>query len=202
MDKMELFNSLLSELKQSLVLSPDQPDETPETTLLALWHAAANNSCSAKRAKSLELSDLSEDQANRLRHCIAQRLSGMPLMQITGHTHFMGLELEFGPNVFVVRPETEILGNSTVALLRNKTNPILMDIGCGSGNLTCGIACAIPDSKVYAVDILESCVNLTKKNAARCKISDRVSVLQGDLFGPLGSLGLHDSIDAVICNPP
>jgi release factor glutamine methyltransferase len=133
---------------------------------------------------------------------IAERCAGRPLMQITGRAHFMGLELEFGPDVCVVRPETEILGNSAVEILGGLQGPVMVEVGCGSGNLSCGISHNLPLLKVHAVDILQSCVDLTARNVARHHLSDRVSIYKGDLFGPLENLGLENTIDAVICNPP
>jgi release factor glutamine methyltransferase len=68
--------------------------------------------------------------------------------------------------------------------------------------LTCGISHALPALRVHSVDILQSCVDLTKRNIARCGVAGRVTVSQGDLFFPLKDRGLEASIDAVICNPP
>lgn len=197
-----LFESLLDEIKLSLIIPPDQPDETPESTLQALWHAASGNPSSAKRVASISLADLTEEQSNLLRELISRRLSGLPLMQITGRANFMGLELEFAPEVFIIRPETELLGHSTVDLLSAIQKPVMIDAGCGSGNLTCGIASLLPGLTVFAVDILKSCVDLTNKNVAKCNLSNRVTVMLGDLFGPLEGLGLFNNIDAVVCNPP
>lgn len=140
---------------------------------------------------------------------INQRLNGVPLAQILNRTNFMGLDLYFENGVFVVRPETELLGWSAVKRLRNILTDTpeveelkLVDIGCGSGNLTCGIANSIPELKVFAVDILESCISLTFKNVDRHGFNSRVSILKGDLFQPLQIYGLENSVDVVISNPP
>ena len=198
----ELYNMLFDEMKSNLTLPPDQPDETEQSTLAALWHAAVGNPCSAKTSDRHTLEDLTETQQDDLRRMIAERCAGRPLMQITKRANFMGLELEFAPDVFIVRPETEILGNSTVKILGGIKGPVMIEVGCGSGNLSCGISYKLPLLKVHAVDILQSCVDLTAKNVARYSLSDRVSIYKGDLFGPLENLGLENTIDAVICNPP
>lgn len=202
MNNNKLFELLLDEIKSSLALPPDRPDETPESTLQALWHTASGNPCSVKQAASSILPELTEVQSNLLREFIAQRLSGLPLMQITGRANFMSLELEFAPEVFIVRPETELLGHSAVEQLNSIPEPVMVDVGCGSGNLTCGIASSLPGLSVFAVDILKSCVDLTNKNVAKHNLSNRVTVAQGDLFGPLENLALSNKIDAIVCNPP
>jgi release factor glutamine methyltransferase len=198
----DLYDVLLDEITSAVTFSPDQPDEGPESTLKALWHAAAGNPRSARTATQHELENLTDAQAEVLRHMLAERRSGRPLMQITGRAHFMGLELEFAPDVFVVRPETEILGRSAIEFLQTREKPILVDVGCGSGNLTCGISHALAGLRVHAIDVLESCVQLTTRNAARCGVADRVLVARGDLFSPLEGRNLEQSLDAVICNPP
>jgi release factor glutamine methyltransferase len=198
----DLYTVLLDEIKSKLTLPPDQPDETAESTLRSLWHAAAGNPCSAKAAPGLVTENLSDTQILALQRMIAERCEGKPLMQITRRAHFMGLELEFAPEVFIVRPETEILGNTAIDLLRSHERLVAIDVGCGSGNLTCGILHALPSVTIHAIDILQSCVDLTKRNAVRCGVAGRVTVSRGDLFSPLENRGLGASVDAVICNPP
>lgn len=198
----ELYTVLLNKIKLNAVLPPDQPDETVELTLHALWHAAAGNPCSSKTASQLPLEELSDAQQVILENMVKERCEGKPLMQITRRAHFMGIELEFAPEVFIVRPETEILGISAVEILKNVENPVLIDIGCGSGNLTCGIANALPTVTIYATDILQSCVDLTKKNIARIGVAQRVAVSHGDLFLPFENSNLEEFVDMVISNPP
>jgi release factor glutamine methyltransferase len=202
----ELYAELLGGLSAELVLSPDLPDETAETTLKALWHAAAGKPCSAARALGIDLPELRDEQVVALRDAVDRRLAGVPLMQITGRVEFMGLELLFEPNVCLVRPETEILGRYAVNVLSNclsrQRDPLMIDIGCGSGNLSCGIAKKIPKLRVYSVDTLKSCVELTKRNVGYCGLEDRICVSHGDLFAPLKELDLRGAVDVVVCNPP
>jgi release factor glutamine methyltransferase len=118
----------------------------------------------------------------------------------------MGIELLFDPGVCLVRPETEILGEATVSFLRErgKTSDQLrmIDVGCGSGNLTCGVAASVKSLHVWSVDISSKCIALTSKNVIQCGLTDRVKVAQGDLFEPLESNELYGQIDAIVCNPP
>ena len=196
------FQMLLQQFRPSLVLPPDQPDETADSTLRALWQAAAGAPCSAKQAAVRDLPLLDAGQRSVLERLIAQRLAGAPLMQITGRASFMGLELEFAPDVFVVRPETELLAQAAIDCLRPTPHPVAVDDGCGSGNLSCAVASLLAQARVYAVDILESCAALTRRNVERCRVADRVSVHLGDLFQPLQALGLGATVDAVVSNPP
>lgn len=138
-----------------------------------------------------------------------KRASGVPLALLTGYTSFMGLRLHFEPGVFVVRPETELLGRTAVRVLEglaqqaaNGSKLSVIDIGCGSGNLTCGIATSLSSVTAFATDLSEQCVALTSKNAILHGIESRVHIVQGDMFAALGDLGLEGSTDLIVSNPP
>jgi release factor glutamine methyltransferase len=202
----ELYEVLRSELASSLVLSPDLPDESVEATLRALWLTAAGTPCSASRSHLFDLPPLTETQVAGLKNLLSSRLAGVPLMQLTGRVMFMGIELLFEPAVFLVRPETEILGNCAVDLLLNrtqdKTDLRMIDVCCGSGNLSCGIAKKVPCVRAISVDILDSCVDLARRNIAHCQLSDRIEVAKGDLFAPCRERGLLGTAHLIVCNPP
>jgi release factor glutamine methyltransferase len=116
---------------------------------------------------------------------------------------FMDIELELAPDVLVPREETELLGQSAVAILRDQAGPVtVIDMCCGSGNLALGIAADIPAGRVWGADLTDSTVALARRNAARLSLQDRVSIRQGDLFGALEGEGLEGAADMIVCNPP
>ncbi|WP_159586920.1 N5-glutamine methyltransferase family protein [Chelativorans xinjiangense] len=116
---------------------------------------------------------------------------------------FMGIELETAPGVLVPREETELLGRSTVELLREvSSEAIVIDMCCGSGNLALAIAAAVPTARVWASDLTDDTVALARRNAERCGLAGAVKVVQGDLFSGLQDEGLEGRADLVVCNPP
>lgn len=135
------------------------------------------------------------------------RAAGRPLAYLTGRQLFMGVELEAAEGALVPRAETELLGETAVALLREaevrEGRPArFVDLCCGSGNLVCGIAARLPGARAWACDLTGGAVALARRNVARLGLEGRVSVLQGDLLAPLAGLGLEGALDAVVCNPP
>lgn len=121
-----------------------------------------------------------------------------------GHVSFMGIDLLVASGALVPRQETELLGETAVALLQRQglPQPRLIDMCCGAGNLACGIAAAIEGARVFACDLTDGCVGLAHRNVAHTGLGARVSVHQGDLFAGLHGLGLEQTIDLVVCNPP
>jgi len=106
------------------------------------------------------------------------------------------------PGVFMVREETELLGWSAVERLKGLPSPVVIDMGCGSGNLTCGLLTALPEARLYSIDLEDAPLSLTRSNVARHGLAGRVEILKGDLFAPLAGRGLEGTVAAVVMNPP
>jgi release factor glutamine methyltransferase len=120
-----------------------------------------------------------------------------------GKVTFLGVEILTAPGALVPRPETELLGRTAAASLAGRSGALrVVDICCGSGNLACALAAALPSARVWASDLTDGCVSLARRNVAHLHLDERVTVLQGDLFAPLAGEGLEGSVDLVVCNPP
>lgn len=117
---------------------------------------------------------------------------------------FMTAELLVAPGTLVPREETELLGHAAVQAIRelDVEVPSVVDMCCGTGNLACGIALSVPEAKIWCSDCAELCVEVARRNVDRLALSHRVKVCRGDLFAGLHGLGLENSIDVVVCNPP
>lgn len=141
----------------------------------------------------------------RARELAAGRAAGTPLAYLTGSAFFMGLDLFVAPGALVPREETELLARTSLGILNEcgaASELRVIDMCCGAGNLTCALAGHHPAVRVWASDLTDGAVNVARANVERLSLTDRVTVLQGDLFGPLTDLGLEDTIDMVVCNPP
>jgi release factor glutamine methyltransferase len=144
------------------------------------------------------------DHAGTARAMAERRAAGAPLAYVIGREMFMGIELIVAEGALVPRKETELLGNAALDSLRSLGTdaPRVIDMCCGSGNLACAIAHHIPSAQVWACDLTDGCISVTRRNVEHINVSDRVIVTQGDLFAGLAGLGLYGSIDAIVCNPP
>jgi SAM-dependent methyltransferase len=70
----------------------------------------------------------------------------------------------------------------------------ILDLGCGSGEITRRLAALFPDAALVGIDILEG--NLVHARAANAAFGDRVRFAQGDAF----ALQFEDaSFDLVVC---
>ncbi len=138
---------------------------------------------------------------------IARRESREPLQHITGVAFFRYLELEVGPGVFVPRPETEVMTGWAIDRLTEMdvAEPVVVDLGTGSGAIALAVAQEVPRAHVHAVEGDPLARPWTERNIARCAAAaphtkGRVRLHGGDFSGALQHL--DGTVDLVVSNPP
>ena len=141
--------------------------------------------------------ELRAGEARAYGRALCRRCTGTPLQHLTGTTGFRGLELTVRVGVFVPRPETEVLVQIALEALEDLREPIVVDVGTGTGAVALAIKHERPDAVVYATDASEEAVVLARHNAARLGLG--IEVERGDLLTPL-PMGLQ--IHLVASNPP
>ena len=138
---------------------------------------------------------------NRVLDYAARRLKGEPVAYITGSWEFYGLPMTITPDVLIPRMDTEVLVDTVKELLTGtKMDARVLDLCCGSGCITCAIARELPATKLVAVDLSASALEVGRKNVTDHKFNARVLCIQADATSspPLG-IG---SFDLIVSNPP
>ena len=168
-------------------------------TELLLAHALG-----VPRTKLATVEDVDDDAAALFRELIKRRADRMPLQHVMGSSAFRHLELAVGPGVFVPRPETELLVDAVLPVLRDLVEPVVVDLGAGSGALALSIAHEVRTARVYAVEKAAPALYWLRRNAAaRATVGDRpIEVIADDIAAPGLLAGLWAGVDAVVSNPP
>lgn len=130
---------------------------------------------------------------------VALRVLRRPLPYITGEAWFYGRPFKINRAVLIPRPETEDLAAAALGVCRNEPAPNLADIGTGSGCLAVTLALEHPGVRVWATDLSADALKLARKNVVRHGLQGRVTLLQGDLLGPLPD---DVRFDIIVSNPP
>lgn len=128
-----------------------------------------------------------------------------PIAYLTGKGHFFSLEFAVGPGVLIPRPDTETLVENVLQAARNTPgmeSPRVLDLCTGSGCVACAIAQRIKTAIVTAIDISPAAVKIAQQNVEKLGLSDRVAVLQGDLYEPLKDAVDAGAFNVIVANPP
>src|SRR4030095_5731472 len=142
---------------------------------------------------------LDTGEARMFGRAICQRCAGTPVQHLTGDEQFRGITLEVRPGVFVPRPETELLVEHALSEVGDREEPVVVDVGTGTGAIALAVKHERPDATVFATDLSAEAVELARAHAGRVGL--RGSVLEGDLLEPL-PVDLRGWVDVVVSNPP
>ena len=137
------------------------------------------------------------------RTSIERRAAGEPLQYVTGEVPFRHLVLRVRPGVFIPRPETEVVVDAVLEFLdaAGIDAPAVVDLCTGSGAIAISLAHERAEVRVHASEIVPETADAARENAERAGVTDRVTVLTGDLFAPLPP-ELRGTLDVVVSNPP
>jgi release factor glutamine methyltransferase len=184
-------------LDWTVVYLEGKGDETPRRS--AEWLLSAATGLSRIELYAFHDRPLSAEERARYKELIERRAQGMPLQYASGEMPFRHLVIRVEPGVFIPRPETEVLVDE--AMTRMPDAPLVIDLCTGSGCVAVSIAYERPDAIVHATDLSEIAVQAARRNALYAGVSERVQVVNGDLFSPL-SPDLRGRVDVIVSNPP
>lgn len=141
---------------------------------------------------------LTENEKLEIQQIIARLKNHEPIQYILGITEFYGLPFYAVPGVLIPRPETEELVQMIIQ--ENKiSNPLILDMGTGTGCIPVSLRKRIPDSTVLACDISPVCIETAIRNAA---LNDcDISVFEYDILNNVPEIKLPQ-FDIIVSNPP
>lgn len=170
----------------------------PEPEFDAEWLFAKALGCSRAelaRARARELTSQEQEEASAL---VMRRAAREPLAYVLGEWGFRRLTLRTDARALVPRPETEVLVERCLELLAGLAEPLVLDVGVGSGAIALALADEHSGARVHGVDVSVAALALAGENARRTGLADRVVFELGD-----AAVGLPPGpFDLVVSNPP
>ncbi len=135
---------------------------------------------------------------------LGRRGSREPLQYIIGRQEFRGLDFKVTPDVLIPRPETELVVEAALGIIKTRglRAPVIVDLCTGSGCIAVSLAKETDNARVFATDTSSGALSIARENARNHAVSDRIRLLEGDLFGPLEELDILAKIDIITANPP
>lgn len=145
---------------------------------------------------------LTEAEQARLDLLRLRRKAGEPVQYLTGFTEFYGYRFDVGPGVLIPRPETEVLADELIRMLKasSRQDVRILDVGTGSGCLAVTLARELPESRVTAIDVSREALAYARRNSILNGTSNRVACMERDMFWFLDES--PERFDAVVSNPP
>ncbi len=140
---------------------------------------------------------LADDLLTTYQSLINRRAAGEPLQYIVGQQEFYGLEFEVTPAVLIPRPETELIIEETLRLAASLAEPVIIDVGTGSGCIAVTLARELETARVIATDISAAALQVARRNADKHELLERVEFIETDLLN-----GVLVKADFIVSNPP
>ena len=136
---------------------------------------------------------LGDKQQQQLENFIQQREQGIPFAYLSGKKGFYHLDFKVTKDTLIPRPETELLIDITLDLLKKNQKYQVLDLGTGSGIIAVTLADINPRWKVSATDFSQAAINVAKINA-----TTNINFTQGSWFDAV----TDQTFDLIVSNPP
>ncbi|TAG06321.1 MAG: peptide chain release factor N(5)-glutamine methyltransferase [Betaproteobacteria bacterium] len=170
--------------------------------------------------------ELAEQQRSAIESLISRRIAGEPIAYLIGEREFYGRAFQCSPAALIPRPETELLVETTLALVpspwggglgrgsppahslpqSNSLSPALppggrelrlLDIGTGTGCIAVTLALELPSLNVTAVDVSPAALKLAQINAAH--LGANIQFIESNWFTAIAP---DARFDLIVSNPP
>ena len=159
----------------------------------------------------------SEEARTAFRELVRRRAEGTPVAYLVGRREFYSLSFRVTPDVLIPRPETELLVVAALDLAKTKgeggrgkaegpdtsvpsdADPLIADVGTGSGIIAVCLAKHLPACRVTAIDISPAALAVARENAQQHGVADRIEFVESDLFAAVPA---ERQFDFMVSNPP
>ena len=128
---------------------------------------------------------------------IQERAKSKPIAQIIKKKDFWKYEFIVNSDVLIPRPDTEILIEQALKLVKNKNRLQILDIGIGSG---CILMSILKEKKNFigtGIDISNKSLQISKVNGQKLRINNRLRLFKSNIDN--FNTGKYDLI---VSNPP
>ncbi len=141
--------------------------------------------------------DLTKKNLSNFANLIEKRSRGEPIAYLIKKKFFWKYEFIIKKNVLIPRPDTEVLVEEILKLTKKNSKMTILDIGIGSGCILLSILKERKNFFGVGIDVSKKCIDISKTNAFKLKISNRVKLLKSnvDNFN-------YGKYDLIVSNPP
>ncbi len=132
---------------------------------------------------------------------LARRLAGEPVHRIMGFRAFFGMQLQLSEATLEPRPDTEVLVELVLDLVKAKGRKddalAVIDLGTGTGAIALALLSVLKNATATITDIARNALETAMKNARVHGFAARVTAVEGPWFVPVDG-----RFDVIVSNPP
>jgi len=128
---------------------------------------------------------------------IKTRSKGKPIAYLVGKKEFWKYEFKISEKVLIPRPDTELIVDQALKIVKYKSNLKVLDIGVGSG---CILLSILKEKKSFfgtGIDVSKESINISRINSIKLGLENRIKFFKSDIdnFN-------YGKYDLIISNPP
>ena len=181
----------------TMQLAEQSASESPRLDAEVLLAHTANWSRTELHKRIMD--PLPERERHEFWELLGQRRTGVPIAYLIGWKEFYSRRFGVRPGVLVPRPETELLVEKGLELLKRSPGATrILDLCTGTGCIAVTFALETLSSSVVASDVSAEALALCTENVRFFGVEERVEVVQSDLFQNLK----NQKFDLIVSNPP
>ena len=145
-----------------------------------------------------EEKEISEEEKIAYFLKLDELIEGKPIQYITNTQEFYGSGFYVNESVLIPQPDTEILVEETIKIIKENNFKNILDICTGSGCIGISIAKSIQDVNIIMTDISEDALDVTKINANRILGNlSNIRIISSNMFEEI-----EEEVDVIVSNPP
>lgn len=146
--------------------------------------------------------DVNEAAANKFEKMVARRAEGCPVDKIIGLRGFYKYDFIVNEDVLSPRPETEIMVEKALILLKDTPFPHLLEFGIGSGCVLLSVLKELTNSRGIGIDVSAHALTVAAQNAECLCVQNRLELKNMSWFDSAADKLGDDSFDIIFSNPP
>ena len=139
--------------------------------------------------------DIDQEMFEKIKLCINKLIEGIPVQYLTNEQEFYGNKFYVDDNVLIPQPDTEILVEEAISIIKNGDK--VLDLCTGSGAIGISLKKKFADKiNVIGTDISKEALRVAKMNANANRVS--VEFVESNMFDKI----VENDFDLIVSNPP
>ena len=144
--------------------------------------------------KEKEVEKIKEEEYKKY---IKEIVQGKPIQYIINNQEFMKLNFFVNENVLIPQPDTEILVEKVLEIVKENMESKILDICTGSGAIGISLAYYLNKAKLTLADISSKALEISKINAKRNNVEEKIKFINSDMFEKI-----EEKYNIIVSNPP